>query len=358
MPLKTDHNFGYRFLAAGLGLLGFAGFLFPGLVEAGQNSGAAMELGPVRNARLPVPDIPIARWLPDGRIPLWKSKGVWQMYLAGHSTYRAVGLRTESLSLSPSRAVLNPGHGSFDNGGAWLYSVRPLSDSHLVGFYHAEDHQWEGGRDPDGVAWKSIARCESRDGGLTWTKTGPILTSSKPKPLHSEWGGNGDHCVVFDPASRRWFCFFQEHALCMAVSDHPEGAAGTWKKWYRGSFSEPGLGGKNSPIPELNRYPGGNPSVHFNSFLQCWVMIWHTWSGDLVWSTSRDLERWRRPELLLAAKGSERLWYPTIVGTSDTAAGERAILYYAYWPDRHRNERQFLERMVRFVRPGQLLMEK
>lgn len=337
-------------MAAGLWLLSFSGFLFPVVAEAAPNLAAGIELGAARATSLPVPDIPIARWFPDGRIPLWKSKGGWQMYLAGHSTYRATGSRRESLSLSPSRAVLNPGHGSFDNGGAWLYSVTPLSDSHLVGFYHAEDHQWEGGMNPDGVAWKSIARCESRDGGITWTKTGPILTSSKPKPRRSRWGGNGDHCVVFDPASRRWFCFYQEHALCMAVSDHPEGVAGSWKKWHRGAFSEPGLGGKNSPIPELSREPGGNPSVHFNTFLQCWVMIWHTWSGDLVWSTSEDLLRWRQPNVLLNAKGPERFWYPTIVGNSDTLAGEVATLYYAFWPDRTRNERQFVERPIRFFR--------
>lgn len=308
-----------------------------------------IELGPSRNAGIPFPDIPIARWYPDGHIPASRSSSGWRMFWAGSTSYRTTGGTLKTMTLDPAAPVLAPGPGR-DNGGAWLYAVIPRSSTHLIGFYHAEDHEWKTGRSAEGVAWKSVARCVSSDGGATWKKSGSIITSFHRKPDRPAWGGCGDHAVVFDPATRRWFCFFQEHFLSLAISDDLEGRPGTWKKWHRGAFSEPGLGGKSSPIPGLTRFPGGNPSVHFNTHLQCWVMVWHSWTGHLIWAHSSDLRHWSKPAVLLKARGRERFWYPTIIGHSDARAGESATLYYACWPDRNRNERRFQERSIRFIR--------
>lgn len=51
----------------------------------------------------------------------------------------------------------------------------------------------------------------------------------------------------------------------------------------RGEFTEPGLEGKESSIEVLKSHPGGNPSVHFNTYLKWWLRVWHTWQGDNVY---------------------------------------------------------------------------
>jgi len=309
-----------------------------------------IELGPPVEVPDTRPPSPVYRWLPDGHIPAFQSGRKWQMYWAGSSSYRSVGF--PQMSLSPMRSVLARGAqpDDFDNGGAWLYSVLPITGSRYLGIYHAEDHEWKSGRSREGVAWKSIALCTSGDGGMTWQKRGQILTSAHRKPSEPAWGGCGDHCVVFDRLHSRWVCFFQEYYLCMAVSEDPDASPGTWRKLYRGKFSEPGLGGRATPIKPLSRFAGGNPSVHFNTSLNLWFMVWHTWSGSLVYSTSTDLIRWEAPATLLKCRPGEKVWYPTIVGSSDREAGREAVLYYAFWPDRLVNQRHFLGRVIRFVR--------
>lgn len=295
--------------------------------------------------------MPNLRWFPDGHITVLRDRGGLEMYWAGASTYRTVGATVEAMRLQPEGPVLSRGATTtaFDNGGAWLMSVFPAAAGNCIGFYHAEDHEWKLGRSATGIAWKSIALCVSHDGGVSWEKKGRILTSAARKPEEPKWGGCGDHCVVRDPASRRWFCFFQEHFICMAASDDPQASPGTWKKWFEGGFAEPGLGGRVSPIAALKTHPGGNPSVHYNTRLGCWFMVWHTWSGNLVYSSSRDLVQWEHPAELLKCAPNEKAWYPTIVGESDTLAGESAELYYAFWPDKARWERQFLRRSIRFA---------
>jgi hypothetical protein len=94
-------------------------------------------------------------------------------------------------------------------------------------------------------------------------KKGLIITSSRAKPEKPTWGGCGDFCIVRDENRKRWVCFYQEGRLCVAVSEDEDGKPGTWQKYYRGVFSEPGLGGQNAPLPSLAKYAGGNPSVHF-----------------------------------------------------------------------------------------------
>ena len=117
----------------------------------------------------------------------------------------------------------------------------------------------------------------------------------------------------------------------MAVSYDVEGKPGTWYKYYNGEFDQPGLGGESSPIPGLQSKPGGNPSVHYNSYLERFVMVWHSWVSTSIYiSTSTDGIVWEQPELLEPVSGTgRRAWYPTIIGKSDTEAGKIARLYYA-----------------------------
>lgn len=311
-----------------------------------------VDLGPVQI--VPAPDgLRDYRFCPDGHISFLRDGDQFQMYWAGSTTYRTRGLSV--MTMTDAQPVLQPGsRGSFENGGAWLNSVFRLAGNKLIGFYHAEDHEFEGDPASRYVAWKSIACCFSADNGLHWQKERQILTSSRSKPQQPMWGGCGDFCVVRDEKNRRWICFFQEHNLCMASSEDPLGKPGTWRKYYHGRFIEPGLGGRSTPIEGLEAHAGGNPSVHFNTYLKKWVMVWGTWeksstSPDSIWlSSSNDLLKWSAPQVLVAAQGAQRCWYPTIIGDSDVSAGQKSLLCYAYFPDKSKSRRHFAVRQITF----------
>ncbi len=297
------------------------------------------------------PGVPIYTWFPDGHISIVPNDDQLHMYWAGASSYRTVGPGLDNMALSPNRPVLEKGPaGAFDNGGAWLMSVFPRGGGRMIGFYHAEDHEWPGHQNPQNIAWKSVALATSDDDGATWRKHGQILTSPVRKPASPTWGGSGDPCIVWDEANERWYCFFQEDVLFMAISDDPEARPGSWRKFFRGHFSEEGLGGGNSPIPVLDRYRGANPSVHWNSHLDLWLMTWHTWTGSIAVAHSDDLDHWKEPRILLPFQDNAKNWYSTIIGSTDLIAGEHAWLYYAHWPDRDDWRRQFHRRPLRFAR--------
>jgi len=47
------------------------------------------------------------------------------------------------------------------------------------------------------------------------------------------------------------------------------------------------LAGKN--LIKLSYVPiGGNPSLHWNKYLELWVMVYHGWNGNIYITTSRN----------------------------------------------------------------------
>jgi hypothetical protein len=281
-------------------------------------------------------NVPIYPWFPDGHISVLAEPHSDQyiMYWSEFDNYRTFGdfpFPEFQYTLSPEEPVFGGRREGerWDNGGSWLMSVFRQEGDTLVGFYHAEDH-WVRATNPEGIAWKSLARTTSNDNGFSWSEGEQIITSPTAKPESPTWGGAGDNCVIWDDQNKRWLCYYQEHWLMMAVSYDPEGKPGTWFKYYNGEFNQPGLGGESSPIPGLRPVPGGNPSVHYNSYLDRFVMVWHSWVSTSIYiSTSIDGVVWEQPRLLEANSGSRRAWYPTIIGDSNTQAGKIARLYYA-----------------------------
>jgi len=306
------------------------------------------------------PGVPNYDYMPDGHVARIPSGTNYIMFwAAARSTYRTIGgTNISATKLSPSGAVITYGPaGSYDNGGAWLMSVFRRPDSSLLGFYHAEDWEFGTNANPNGIAWKYVARATSTNDGVTWQKDGVILSSANPKPATPDWGGNGDHCVVWDEANARWICFFHEDYLMVASSSDSEGRPGTWYKYYQGAFTEPGIGGFASPLSGWEAHAGGNPSVHFNTFLNCWVMVAHTWGSifgpSSLWiSTSADLIHWAPPRPLLESVTPQRFWYTTILGPTDTEAGQTAELVYGSWTNMDVNIRKFYKRSITFVQPA------
>jgi hypothetical protein len=121
-----------------------------------------------------------------------------------------------------------------------------------------------------------------------------------------------------------------------------------WFKYYEGDFTQPGIDGESTPIESLMSVQGANPSVHYNMYLEMWVMVFHSWGGCLYISSSPDAYEWSEPqEVLCSEHEGGKTWYPTIIGESDVLAGEKARLYYA---DMYDGKRDFIGQEIVFTR--------
>lgn len=311
-------------------------------------------LGAARLLPEPEPKLPIYDYAPDGHCTVLQMGDALMMFWPGHESYRTTGASIFEMR-DCTKVLPAGGPTDFDNGGAWLYSVFRRGERGMLGFYHGEDQKFPLDPECRWKAFKSIARCKSDDLGLTWSHRERILTSHEPKPEKGAWSGLGDHCTVWDEKNHRFVCFFQEGAiLCMAMSDDPEGRPGSWKKWFEGGFTEPGLGGRATPIPAFAKHRGGNPSVQWNTFLNQWIIVWHRWEGDLWISTSDDLVTWSAPKLLLGKPSDTgKVWYPTVIGESDKVGGKSVTLLYAEFPDVTSVRRHFLARKLVFLKKQQ-----
>ena len=288
--------------------------------------------------------LPYYKWIPDGHISvLPDGEGKYMMYWSEFGNSRTTGesqFPEDQKTLDPVDPVFGgrvgdsgPSNG-YNDGGSWLMSVFRHKSDTLIGFYHGESHWYP--RNGDYTAWKTICLAYSYDNGYTWEDQGPIVTSNRPKPETRTWGGAGDCCVVWDSVNNRWNCYHQEHDIRLAVSYDPLGAPGTWKKYYNGEFNEDGLGGMSSPISKLSGIGGANPSVHWNTFYEKWVMTYHGWNGNIYVTLSSDGVSWEYPKKIISKQTYNR-WYPTIIGETDIKAGRLARLYYAEFNSSGRN---------------------
>jgi hypothetical protein len=159
----------------------------------------------------------------------------------------------------------------------------------LVGFYHAQDHLYNGSMtDPAGEAWKFVGVAYSDDEGETWSDGGIVLSSFVPKPEVPAWGGLGDFGAVWDWRAQHWKCYFKEQQrLGVAISTDPDARPGSFFKWrWLGAsgtmpdvsdwpagtmeppgaeWESPGIGGVYTGLPGLNDVPGSNPGIHWNT---------------------------------------------------------------------------------------------
>jgi hypothetical protein len=232
-------------------------------------------------------------------------------------------------------------------GGRWMESIwRDPSTDYLYGWYH---------REPEDVRCLTapvIGAAISYDFGLTWMDQGTVLED--PYDLDCDYengyfaGGNGDFAVILDTEQEYFYFLYsnyggpiQEQGIGIARSSFAEmGQPGTVWKWDGLEWIEPGIGGSTYPvIPADTSWAGPNvdafwgPSVHWNSYLERYVMLLNR-SGGLEWeqegvyiSFSTDLLTWTIPHKLFDTNA----WYPQIIGTepgeSDTLAGQYARLY-------------------------------
>ncbi|TWE09270.1 discoidin domain-containing protein [Rudaeicoccus suwonensis] len=139
----------------------------------------------------------------------------------------------------------------------------------------------------DGLHYDAIDFAVSMNQGKTWKIVGHAITSpysttredTKAFPQETYYYGDGDPRLYVDTASGYFYVYygsrvvdkqggwvaFYEHVARAPISGKM--ATGTWRKYYDGSWSQPGIGGKESnlvPISSTNTTGYTPPSKEYN----------------------------------------------------------------------------------------------
>jgi len=271
------------------------------------------------------------------------------MYVGGGHTYNMRGPDLRSVTeawdfyADPSASLVPGSAGNFDDGGAWILHAEVASENtNLVrGWYHAEQTR------PGGNARKTMAYCESTDGGRTFQKV-CAADASKNYPHNqfiTSWTGyagltnqnhTGDGRIV--RVGDYYYCYFMPvaggaspHVARSAVLDH--GRPGTWWKYYdpagdggtNGTWSEPGLGGRSScPFPADGNLYGRE--MTWNTALNRFMLETHLFTGPdcsgiyLTFSTN-NLFGWHRARYpLVVYEGSGGSWNRDLIPAQELHA--------------------------------------
>lgn len=242
----------------------------------------------------------------------------------------------------------------------WIESVWPDDDGALWGWYHTEPLGLVPGTT---LTAPRIGAFISTDGGASLRDLGVVLASGDPlDPMAKNGyfaGGHGDFSVIPDRDRHYFYFFFDNYAgaaatqgVCvarMALDDRRKPVGKVWK-YHNGEWREAGVGGRVTPIfPVKKAWSAADPdalwgpSVHWNTYLSCYVMLLSHAAGEPGWSQQgiyvsfcADLskpETWTTPRKILD-KAEFPQWYffyPQVMGTgaggTDTLAGQVARLY-------------------------------
>lgn len=249
------------------------------------------------------------------------------------------------------------------DGGRWIESVHQEANGWLLGWYHNEPahyipEDYQVGRQFPLTA-PFIGALVSYDNGLSWDDLGLVLTGA-PDTLnlseHNYWfaGGNGDFSVILDRAGEYFYFLFgtyyrdvAQQGISLARLRYADrfSPVGKVQKWFKGTWQEPGLNGKVTPIipvreswycPQPDAFWG--PSVHWNHHLQQYVILMNraidpAWKQEAIYiSLADDISdplSWSAPVHLLETSG----WYPQVIGSdvarreTERAAGAEARLF-------------------------------
>jgi len=328
-----------------------------------------------------------------GEDPLW-GDALDLKFADGFNADEAFGSGPEQFTspVMPPNAL--PGEKGL-HGAVWFETIyqdsRDQSGRTLFAIYHNENYPstlpydpvtGEGYKDekwPQGLQGPSspaavcrIGVMKSTDGGRSWDNKGLFLQDLQPrlilKPHNTSntfAGGVGDPSAVASGDSL--YLFYGEYGYpgiyeegtyndsvewsgqCISVAriaisdlEAPEGKALRWDgKGFRAAWN-----GVGAPIHSLQiaRNEGGGPasspqggfhwgpSVSWNTYLECWVMLMGhvvgpSWQGSRMYisfNPNWDLgkadhsQKWSKPRLL-AEKPGHIMWYPSLQPTADSA---------------------------------------
>ena len=265
----------------------------------------------------------------------------WVIYKNGDipTVFRWRGNNIENGKRQPDGTATFPVKRPYILGGVWY----DASEKTLYAPLHCEYY------DAYGQMERQIHLATSKDKGLTWRYEGPIVTRDDPQgPRHAAsefsgryWhGGDGDFLLYVDSRGGYIYLFsgtyvwpkkgvpgrgfLRHHVARCAIADKM--MPGTWRRFYEGTWKEPGLGGKASYVnaysviynSQIGKYIGFNygSSVTVCSDLSkqdwtpCFKVPGDSWGCNGVWA-----------------------WHVTESGKQDIFTAGNTMFLYSYWKD-------------------------
>ncbi len=242
----------------------------------------------------------------------------------------------------------------------WFEAVWRDTDGTLFLWYHNEPGGVCKGND---LTLPRIGAAISYDNGKTVQDLGIVLESGDGPDCESKngffAGGHGDFSVIPDRENGFFYFFFTNYGgaageqgvatarMTFADRHQPGGAV---KKYYQGTWEEPGRGGRMTPIyraagtwQESTTDSHWGPSVHWNTFLEKYVILMNHACCEPGWpqvgvyaAFNADLSnpgQWTVPWRILDIGDIAHKpgYYPQVLGLeeggTDTLAGRVARLY-------------------------------
>lgn len=287
------------------------------------------------------------RYFPDEPVSVLSRSPLKFLMVVGDKTVLMEGSSFEKAK--PSKVVLEPSKkaGTYDEHYTGISSVYvDAKKKEVLGFFHAEKPT--GGKNKEGTHrfYATIGLAVSEDGGQTFKKIGPIICGPAEDP---DWKGtaqgNADVSVCLDHTGKWLYAYYTEHSrkdpatgktrsviTCMARSKVEDGARpGTWKKYYNGSFDEPGLGGKDSEVANC-----WAPQVTYIPEMKKYVMLGNR--GCVGFYSSDDGIKWANPVILFKMDdvpmiGHEIAIHPCLHIEKASATEATGYVFYAYSPN-------------------------
>jgi hypothetical protein len=302
-------------------------------------------------------------YFPDESICLVSTKPLTFLMVAGNVTWLMQGASWSAAQ--PVEKVLEPSADGPDNGYAGIGAVEiDQKNKKVYAFYHAEDHKGYQKLEYNGVQnfMASICLADGPLDGrkLEFEKRGPVLTTFQEKNPRAPYPQGVADVTVSPSADGQYLhAWYSDHSrdenrgvqICMArspIADH--GKPGTWKKWRRGDFSEPGLGGRESPVLSLQEAGADAwaPNVVYIPECRRYVMVFNATvyadfqqgarpAGGIRLAHSADGIRWSKPTTLVTAlgvptPGRECAIHPTFIVSRATDKFVEGTLLYGYSP--------------------------
>lgn len=241
----------------------------------------------------------------------------------------------------------------------WIEATWQDQDGTILAWYHHE---------PGGVCGAfsrltapQIGALVSFDGGKSFSDLGIVLQSGYPVDCSSQngyfAGGNGDFSVVLGRNGEYFYFLFSNYggppeaqgiAIARMPFDRRYSPFGAVQKYFAGDWSEPGIGGRLTPVfpanvpwQRVDTDSFWGPSVHWNSYLGKFVMLLNRsccssgWPQEGVYVSFNDAlanpSGWSTPVKILDGDQDNVWWYPQVLGFkpngTDKVAGHAARLY-------------------------------
>jgi hypothetical protein len=228
-------------------------------------------------------------------------------------------------SLTNRRVMLQGGRrGAIDQCGVHPGgTIYKASRSHWITFYHAEkgapaDHGTCNHADRR-TRW-SIVKMETFNSGRSWVKRGQVITQDRGL-MKTQAGGwryatddagsprlvvpdDGKYMYLYYRATNRSSGTLQEMAIARALKG-TLGRPGAWHKLYKGTWQQPGLGGRSSGLTGL---PGQARGISFNSHLNFWLAVEVGIEGVTLYQ-STDRLTWTPYEQVVRTGLTESAWH-------------------------------------------------